>query len=79
MFKKFNKWYKKCRIVKSTFDGKETYIIEQRHFLFMWWWVSATVNCLGGEYMNDEFSTLDEAEAHVKYYDHTKPKREILY
>lgn len=78
MWNKFYRWYMKCRIVKITFNGEVRYQIQQRDNIFVWWWVSASTNCVGGEYMEDTFDTLEQAEAKVIYYDGTKEKIEVV-
>ena len=36
---------KKVRIIKRIMpDGRVEFTIQQRHFLFFWWWVDAWVN-----------------------------------
>ena len=51
----------KARIVKKTnVDGRVVFVIQQRHFLFRWWWVDAWVN--HSVYTTDSFSTLEEAK-----------------
>lgn len=70
---------KKTRIVKRTsVDNSITYVIQQRHFLFKWWWVDAWINSLCGAYCTDSFSTLEEAERKFCYFDNSKVKNEII-
>jgi hypothetical protein len=67
----------KVRIVKRTnVDGVITYIIQQKHFIFRWWWVDAWVNHSVSTI--DCFSTLEELENHLCYFDGSKTKQEIL-
>ena len=62
---------KKCRIVERTHpDGRISYIIQQRHFLFRWWWVDAWVN--HGPDCEDSFGSLEQAKKHLCYYDGSK-------
>ena len=67
----------KARIVKKTnVDGRVVFVIQQRHFLFRWWWVDAWVN--RGVYTTDSFSTLEEAKKNLCYFDGSKVKQEII-
>lgn len=68
----------KCRIVKRTLvDGRIKYVIQQRHFLFRWWWVDAWINY--GPDCEDSFNTLAEAQEKLCYFDDTKIKNEIVW
>ena len=61
---------KKVRIVERTLvDDRKVYIIQQRHFLFRWCWVAAWVNSLYGAWCGDSFSTLEDAQNHLCYFD----------
>ena len=66
-----------ARIVKRTnVDGRVEFVIQQRHFLFRWWWVDAWVN-------NDvstrcSFTTLEQAKKNLCYFDGSKVKQEII-
>lgn len=54
---------KRVRIIESTMpDGKISFTIQQRHFIFFWWWVDAWMNCDVSTV--DTFSTLEEAKSH---------------
>ena len=67
----------KARIVKRTHvDERISYVIQQRHFLFRWWWVDAWVN--RGPECNDSFSTLKEAEQNLCYWDGSVTIDEII-
>jgi hypothetical protein len=67
----------KTRIVKRTnVDGTVNFVIQQKHFLFFWWWVDAWVNHSVSTI--DCFSTLEELENHLCYFDGSKTKQEIL-
>ena len=67
----------KVRIVKKTnVDGRVVFVIQQRHFLFRWWWVDAWVN--HSVYTTDSFSTLEEAKKNLCYFDGSKVKQEII-
>ena len=60
----------KCRIIKRTnVDGKVTYIIQQKHFLFKWLWIDTWYN---------HFGSIHEAKKHLCYYDGSKPIDEII-
>jgi hypothetical protein len=62
----------KVRIIEKTnVDGTIKYVIQQRHFLFRWWWVDAWVN--HDVATNDTFSSLEEAKNNLCYFDGSKP------
>ena len=63
---------KKVRIVERTYpSGNKRYVIQQKHFLFRWWWVDAWVNS-GNPACKDTFDTLEEVEKNLCYFDGTK-------
>jgi hypothetical protein len=67
---------KKVRIIKRTMpDGRVKFTIQQKHFLFFWWWVDAWVN--NDVSTVDSFSTLEEAKKELCWFDGTKIKQEI--
>lgn len=70
---------KKVRIVERTYpSGEKAYVIQQKHFLFRWWWVDAWANSWLGACCNDTFLTLEDARKNLCYFDGTKSKdREI--
>lgn len=62
---------KKCRIVeRKHVDGRITYVIQQKHFLFRWWWVDAWMN--NDASTKDEFNTVEDARKHLCYFDNSK-------
>jgi len=62
----------KARIVERTApDGSKTYVIQQRHFLFRWWWVDAWINSWAGAACQDSFPTLEEARRNMCWFDGT--------
>lgn len=68
----------KARIIERTGpDGKVQYIIQQKHFLFRWWWVDAWVNS-GTVWCNDDFDTLEEAQKNLCYFDGTKTEERVV-
>ena len=70
---------RKVRIVERTEPcGRVTYIIQQKHDLFRWWWVDAWINSTCGAVCTDNFDTLEEAEANLCYFDGTTCKDKIL-
>lgn len=70
----------KTRIIERiNVDGVKTFVIQQRHFLFRWWWVDAWVNSIDGASCQDEFSTLEEAKNNLCYFDNTKVKEKIVW
>ena len=69
----------KVRIIKRTgVDGRIKYVIQQRHFLFRWWWVDAWVNSSSGASCNDSFDSMNEAKRNLCYFDSSKPVDEII-
>lgn len=55
---------KKARIIERTApDGNKKYVIQQKHFLFRWWWVDA--------WLNFPFRSLEEAEKNLCWFDGT--------
>ena len=70
---------KKVRIVKQTFNKRSTYVIQQKHFLFRWWWVDGWMNSSSGANCIDRFRTLEEAKRHLIYFDGTKRTQEVVY
>lgn len=61
----------KTRIVKRTMpDGRIEYVIQQKHFLFFWWWVDSWMN--KGVECNDSFETLEMAQKNLCYFNGTK-------
>lgn len=68
----------KARIVERTLvDGRVVFVIQQRHFLFRWWWVDAWMNC--GVECTDTFDTIDQAKSSLCYFDGTKIKETIAH
>ena len=66
-----------ARIVKRTMpDGRVIFTIQQRHFLFFWWWVDAWMN--NDVSTTDSFSTFEKAKKNLCYFDGTKVKQEII-
>lgn len=69
----------KTRIVKRTsVDGSNvTYVIQQKHFIFRWWWVDAWVNSwdMG---TNDTFYTYEDAVNHLCFFDGSREKVEVV-
>lgn len=70
----------KCRIVKKTYlDGRISFVIQQKHFLFRWLWVDAWINSSSGAACRDYFPTLEEAERNLCYFDGSKTKIEVVF
>jgi hypothetical protein len=69
----------KVRIVERTsVDGSVKYVIQQKHFLFRWWWVDAWVNSLDGAWCTDSFDSLEEAQQNLCYFDGSVCKEEVV-
>lgn len=63
----------RARIIKRIGPDKSIqYVIQQKHFLLRWLWVDAWLNSLAGAYCEDTFSTLEEAQKNLCYFDGTK-------
>ena len=69
----------KARIIERIApNGVKTYVIQQRHFLFRWWWVDAMVNSIH-QYGTTIFSDLESAKDAFCWYDGTKTKERVVY
>lgn len=67
----------KVRIVKRTNPmGSPWYVIQQKHYLFRWWWVDASSN--QHEHRCDKYYTLEEAKANLCWFDGTPHKDEVV-
>jgi len=68
----------KTRIIERTnVDGRKSYVIQQKHFLFRWWWVDAWINSSSASCI-DSFSSLEEAKKNLCYFDNTKVKEKVV-
>lgn len=71
---------KKVRIIKRTNPGgRVLFVIQQKHFLFKWWWVDAWLNSSCGAYCQDDFVSLKEAKEHLCYFDGSVCKEETVF
>lgn len=69
----------KYRIIeRSCVDGKVSYVIQQKHFLFRWWWVDAWVNSSSGAACIDSFSSIEEARSNLCYFDGSTCKDRVI-
>ena len=69
----------RAQIVERTGpDGRTVFVIQQRHFLFRWWWVDAWINAWEGTYCQDSFFTLEEAKKHLCYFDGTPTRERVI-
>lgn len=69
---------KQIRIIERKMpDGRVEFTIQERHFLFFWWWVDAWVN--HDVSTVDSFSTLAEAKKNLCYFDGTKCLEKVVY
>ena len=69
---------KKCRIVKKTYpDGKIEFVIQQKHWLFFWQWVDASINS-PWSYERDTFSFLEDAENNIWKFKSILPKEQVV-
>ena len=70
---------KKVRITKKTLHDQVWYQIEQRHFIFFWWWVPAWINSsAGASALRDSFDTLEQAEANLIFFDGSEVQEEVI-
>ena len=70
----------KIRIVKRTHtNGNVKYIIQQKHFLFRWWWVDAWINSSSGACCTDDFGSLEEAKNNLCYFDGSKGEEIVVW
>ena len=61
---------KRVRIVERTAPGGRTsFVIQQKHLLFRWWWVDAWLNSLNGASCRDSFQSLSEARENLCWFD----------
>ena len=71
---------KNVRIIERTMlCGRKEFTIQQRHFLFFWWWVDAWMNSSAGASCRDTWDTLEEAKKNLCYFDGTKCSEVIIY
>ena len=69
----------KVRIVERTHpDGSVAYVIQQKHFLFRWWWVDAWINSSCGASCQDSFGSMEEAEDNLCYFDGSVCSNKVL-
>jgi len=69
---------KHCRIIKREHCGTTSYVIQQKHLLFRWWWVDASLNSSAFAYTTDSFDTLKEAQANLCLFNGTKTKETLI-
>jgi hypothetical protein len=70
----------KARIVQRTGPtGKVRFVIQQKHFLFRWWWVDAWINSSCGACCQDSFDSIEEAMMNLPYFDDSKATEEVIY
>jgi hypothetical protein len=70
---------KKVRIIKRTMlDGRVEFTIQQKHFLFFWFWVDAWINSSAGASCKDSFSSLEDAQKNLCYFNGTKCFEEVV-
>lgn len=68
----------KSRIVEISYpSGAVAYQIQQRHFLFFWWWVPAWMNS-GDPYVQDTFKNLDDAKSTLALYNGPKKRTRVI-
>ena len=57
-------------------DKAVWYVIQQKHWLFFWVWVDASVNT--SSWCKDKFVHIEDAIANKCWFDGTKRKEEIM-
>lgn len=68
-----------ARIIRRAYpDGREEYTIQQRHFIFRWWWVDAWANSSMGAACRDTYPSMKEARDNLWRFDGTKIKDEVM-
>jgi hypothetical protein len=76
---KKQKHFMKARIIERTApSGRKTYVIQQRHWLFRWWWVDASLNSLHYASCNVTFDTLKESRQNLCWFDGTKYTEKVV-
>ena len=72
---------KKVRIVKRTYTrGKIEYAIQQKHFMFKWWWVEPWMNRGFIDDRDSVFNTFEEAKDNLQYFNGSRTvKEEVLF
>ena len=69
----------KARIIERTSpSGRLTYVIQQRHWLFRWWWVDASQNSFDSWSCGDTYDTLKEARQNICWFDGTKHTEKVV-
>ena len=70
----------KAQIIERTGPcGRVEYVIQQKHFLFWWWWVDVWINSSYGAVCRDSFSTLEEAQRNLCYFDGTPRMERVVF
>lgn len=68
----------KARIVERTApDGHKEYVIQQRHWLFRWWWCAAWHNYWVTNH-EDTFLTLELAQKNLCFFDGTPTTEKVV-
>lgn len=69
----------KARIIERIApNGEKVYIIQQRHWLFSWWWKDVSLNSGISFLKQDYFPTLEEAKKNLCFFDGTPWKNNII-
>lgn len=71
--------YTKCRIVQRDYvDGRVSFVIQQKHFIFRWHWIDAWINSSSGASCLNTFVTLEEAKNNLCYFDGSSHKDKVI-
>lgn len=69
---------KKLRIIERQNAWAEIqYVIQEKHFLFKWFWVDASINSIDYAGCVDSFATLEEARSNIYKFSDTSIDRVI--
>ena len=69
---------KKIRIIETEIDGKTKFIIQKRHWFFIWIWLNAAQYSWEFESEQDTFDTLQKAKEHIHYFMKKKPENKTI-
>jgi hypothetical protein len=65
----------KVRIIERTSpSARKSYVIQQRHFLFRWWWVDVMDDAC----CRYSYNTLEEARLNLCWFDGTKHADKVV-
>jgi len=70
----------KTIIIKRTipYENRVSYVIQQKHSLFRWWWVDASINSICGANCQDSFGSIEEAKKNLCRFDGSPMTEEVI-